>query len=91
MSNKFKDIDTKNLTNYFFDNKINIKVLDPHKIKTDEKSCKNIHSIYYIGYVTFNDLRYVITNSVNHLYLINKIYRYFEEISGLMAQNQRCY
>ena len=46
--------------------------------------------IYYIGYVTFNDLRYVITNSVNHLYLINKIYRYFEEISGLMAQNQRC-
>ena len=31
----------------------NSKNIDPSKIKTDEKSHKNIH-IYYIGYVTSN-------------------------------------
>ena len=32
MINKFKDIDTKNLAYYFFDEMINIKNLDPNKI-----------------------------------------------------------
>ena len=40
MINKFKDIDTKNLAYYFFDEMINIKNLDPNKIKIDEKSYK---------------------------------------------------
>ena len=37
MSHKFKDIDIKNRTYYFFDDIINIKIFDPNKIKTDEK------------------------------------------------------
>ena len=37
MSNKFKDIDIKNLTYYFFDDVINIKQFDPNKTKIDEK------------------------------------------------------
>ena len=37
MSNKFKDIDTKNLTSYFFDDIITIKNFHPNKIKIDEK------------------------------------------------------
>ena len=41
MSNKFKEIDLKNRTNYFFGDMVNIKNLDPHKIKIDEKSYKN--------------------------------------------------
>ena len=45
---------------------INIKNLHPNKIKIDEKPCKNI-LIYSIGYVTFKDLRYIKTNSVNTL------------------------
>ena len=71
MNNKFKDI--KNRTYYFFYDMTNIKNLDPNKIKIDEKSYQSI-LIYYIGYVTFKDLRYVKINVVNPKYLIiNKI------------------
>ena len=62
---------------------INMKELDPNKIKINEKSNKSI-LIYYIGYVTFNEVNYVKINSANPLYLIiNKINGYFEEINGL--------
>ena len=49
MSNNLKDVNMKNHTYYFFDDIINIKDFDTNKIKTDEKSYKNI-LIYYIGY-----------------------------------------
>ena len=39
MGNKFKDIDIKNWTYYFFDDMINKKNLDPNNIKIDEKPC----------------------------------------------------
>ena len=43
---------------------------------------KNI-LIYYIGYATIRDLKYVKTYSVNPLYLIfSKVNKYFEEING---------
>ena len=64
MSNKVKDISTKNHTYYFFDDIINIKNFDPKNIKTDEKSYKNI-SISYIEYVTFKDSKYAKINGVN--------------------------
>ena len=48
MSNKFKEIDIKNRTSYFFDDMINIKNSNPDKIKIDEKSYKNI-LVYHIG------------------------------------------
>ena len=71
----------KNHTYYFFDDMINIKCLDPNKVKVDEKSYKNI-LIYSNGYVKFKDLRYVKINSVYTLYLIiNKINGHFEEIN----------
>ena len=38
MGNKLKGLDTKNSTHYFFDDMINIKNLDPNKIKIDKKS-----------------------------------------------------
>ena len=58
MSNKVKDIHMKNLTPYFFNNNTNIKNFDPHNIKIDEKSY-NIIFIYYSGYVTIKDSKYV--------------------------------
>ena len=80
MGNKSKGIDMKNRTYYFFDDIIDIKSLERNKIKRDEKSCKNI-LIYYIGYVTFEDLRYVKINCVNPLYLIiDKIDRCSEKL-----------
>ena len=58
---------------------VNIKNLNPDKIKIDEKPYKNI-LIYYIGYVTFKDVRYATINSINPLYLnIYKINGYIEE------------
>ena len=79
MGNKSKGIDMKNGTYYFFDDIIDIKSLERNKIKRNEKSYKNI-LIYYIGYVTFKDLRYVKINCVNPLYLIiDKIDRCFEK------------
>ena len=47
-----------------------------------ENSYKNI-LIYYIGYVTIKDSKYVKICSVNTLYLnFNKVNGYFEEING---------
>ena len=81
MSNKVKDIDIKNRTYYFFIDIINIKIFDPNNVKTNEKSYKNI-LIYYIGYVTIKESKYVKINSLNPLYfIINKVNRYFEEIN----------
>ena len=77
MSNKVKEIDTKNQTYYFFDYIINIKNFNPNHIKIDQKSYKNI-LIYYIGYVMTKDSKYKKINSVSHLYLIfNKVNGYF--------------
>ena len=73
MSNKVKDIDIKNRTRYFFIDMINIKNFDPNNTELDEKSYKNI-LIYYIGYMTIKDSKYIKIYSVNLLYLtFNKV------------------
>ena len=80
MSNKVKDKRIKNHTHYFFDDIINMKNFDPN-IKIDKKSYKNI-LIYYIGYVTIRNSKYVKINSVNPPYLIiDNMNGYFEEIN----------
>ena len=81
MSNKVKDIVIKNHAYHFFDDIVIIKNFDPNNIKIDEKSYKNI-LIYYTGYVTIKDSKYVKINSVNPLYLIfSKVSGYLEEIN----------
>ena len=72
MSNKLKEINKK-IVHYFFDDKINIKNLDPNKIKIDEKSYKNI-LVYHIGYLMVKYLSYTT--------VINKIDGYIEESNG---------
>ena len=82
MSNKVKDIDIKNCTYYFFNDKINIKNFDANNIKLDEKLYKNI-PIYCIGYVTIKDSKYTIIYILNPFYLIfKKVNEQFEEING---------
>ena len=81
MSDKIEDIDIKSSTYYFFNGIINIKNFDPNKMKINEKLNKNI-LIYYIGYRTIKDSKYVKLNSVNPLCIIvNKVNRYFEKIN----------
>ena len=68
MSNKIKDGSIKSHTCNFFDD-INSENLDSNNIKIDEKSYKNI-LIFYIGFVTIKDSKYLKINSVHILYLI---------------------
>ena len=81
MSNKFIDISIKNHTYYFFNDIVNTKFFNSNDIKMDENSYKNI-LIYYTGYLTIKDSKYVKINSVNPLYLIfSKVNGYFEKIN----------
>ena len=83
MSKKVKDISIKNHTYYFFDATISIKIFDLNNIKINEKSYKHF-LIYYIGYVTIKDLKYVKINIVNPLYFtFSKVNGYFEEINNI--------
>ena len=62
--------------------KINIKKFDANDVKIVEKSYNNIF-MYYIEYVTMQDLKYVKISSVNPLYIIFiKMSVYFIEING---------
>ena len=82
MSNKVKDIIIKNHVYYFFVDIINIKNFDSNINKIDKNSYKNI-LIYYIGYATIKDSKFVKINSVNPLYLtFNKVKEHFEETNG---------
>ena len=58
MSNSLKVIDIKKGTYHFFNDMINIQNFYPNNIKLDKKSYKNI-LIYYIGYMTIKDSKYV--------------------------------
>ena len=65
MSNKITDINIKSHTYLFFNDISNIENFDPDNIKIDEKSYKNT-IIYYIGYITIKDLKYVKISSANN-------------------------
>ena len=72
--NSVNEIEIRNISYYFFNDMLNVKNLDPNKIKIDEKSCKNI-LIDYVAYVTLY--------SVKPLYLIiNKMNEYIEKCNG---------
>ena len=58
---------------------INIKYLDPNKIKIEHNSYKGIF-IYYTGHVLVKDLSYATSTSVRLcIFFINEINEYIEE------------
>ena len=63
-----KEIDIKNRTHYFFNDKISVSNSDPNLLKIDKNLYKNIDT-YYIAYITMKDSEYVKINRVNPLYL----------------------
>ena len=74
-------MDVKKHTYYFFNDIMNIEKFDPSKIKIDEKSYNNI-LIFYIGYVTIKDSKYVKIYGTNPLYFIfRNVNGYFEEFN----------
>ena len=78
-----KELDIKNRTYYFFDDKIGIKNFHSDWLKIDKKPHEDI-DIYYIGYITIKKLRDCENiHSVNPLYLIiHSTTGYFKEKSG---------
>ena len=64
-----KEINIKNRTCYFFDDIINIENFNPDLLKINKKSCKNI-GIYYVGYMTIKDSKYVNIHNVNLSYVL---------------------
>ena len=80
---KFKQIEIKNLTYYFYNDMINLKNFDSNLLKIDKKHYKGI-DIYYTGYITIkktDDCENI--HSVNPLYLIvNHVSAYIEEENG---------
>ena len=50
-----KQINTKNRTYYFNNDKINIKNFEPNLLKVDRKLYKNI-GIYNIGYISIKEI-----------------------------------
>ena len=77
-----KETNIKNRTYYFFDDIINIKNFIANLLKIEKKSYKNI-DIYYTGYVTIKNSRYVNNHSVNPLYfIVDTVDRFIEEKEG---------
>ena len=52
---KVKQIEIKNWTYYFYNDKINLKNFEQNLLKVDRKSYKNV-GIYDIGYITIKKL-----------------------------------
>ena len=63
-----KQINIKNRTYYFYNDMINIKNFEPHLLKIDRKSYKNI-SIYSIGYITIKKI-----DDCENIYSVNPFY-----------------
>ena len=67
---EIKQINIKNRTYYFYNDRIDLKNFDERLLKIDKKNCKQI-DIYYIGYVTVKKIDNCNNiSSVNPLYLI---------------------
>ena len=77
---EIKQINIKNRTYYFYNDRIDLKNFDERLLKIDIKNCNEI-DIYYIGYVTVKKIDNCNNiNSVNPLYLmIDEMIGHFEE------------
>ena len=80
---RFKQIEIKNQTYYFYNNIINLKNFESNLLKIDKKHYKRI-DVYYIGYITtkkIDDCENI--HSENPLYLlVNYASGYIEEKNG---------
>ena len=76
-----KQIDVKNRTYYFYNDKINIKKSDPNLLKIDKKSYKDI-GIYNIGYITNKKI-----DDYENIYNVNPLYLTIAHTSGYIEHS----
>ena len=93
---KVKQINIKNPTYYFYNDKINLKNFDAKLLKIDKKDYNEIN-IYYIKYVTVKKIANCSnTNCVNPFYLmIDEMIGHFEcnsiECNSIEEKNKNKY
>ena len=77
---EIKQINIKNRTYYFYNDRIDLKDFGARLLKIDNKDYNDI-DVYYIGYVTVKKIdNYNNINSLNPLYLmIDEMICHFEE------------
>ena len=74
-----KQIEIKNRTYYFYIDMINLKNFEPHLLKTDYKSCKNIG--IYTGYITIKKI-----NDYESIYNVNPFYLQVNHANGYIDE-----
>ena len=77
---KVKQIQIKNQTYYFYNDKINLKKFDSSLFKIAKKYYKGIN-IYYIGYVTIKKI-----DDCENIYSINPLYLIINDASGYIEE-----
>ena len=76
------NIDKKNRPHYFFNDRINIKSVEPNLLNIDKTSFKSTDAvIYHIEYITMKSIDHVNIDSANSLYLI------FNNVDGYIKCN----
>ena len=65
---KIKQIEIKNRTYYFYNDRINIEEFDSNLLKIDKTSYKDI-DIYYIGYITIKKI-----GDCENIYSVDPLY-----------------
>ena len=73
---KVKQIEIKNRTYYFDNDKSNIEELDSYLLKIDKNSYKDI-DIYYIGYITIKKI-----DDCENIYSVNPLYLIIGKVDG---------
>ena len=73
---KIKQINIKNRTYYFYNDRIDLKDFDARLLKIDKRDYKEI-DIYYIGYVTFKKI-----DNCNNINSVNPLCLMIDEMIG---------
>ena len=73
---KIKQIEIKNRTYYFYNDRINIEEYDSNLLKIDKTSYKDI-DIYYIGYITIKKI-----GDCENIYSVNPLYLIIGKVDG---------
>ena len=78
-----KQTDIKNQTYYFYNDMIDIKIVDPVLFKINRKPYKNI-SIYNIGYITIKKM-----DDYGNIYSVNPLYLIIARASGYIEKRRK--
>ena len=77
-----KQINIKNRTYYFYNDRIDLKDFDARLLKIDKKSYKNI-GIYNTGYITIKKI-----DDCESIYSVNPLYLRVDHVNGYIEEKE---